>query len=63
MNMRVALMRDDGDERVIGRLTELYFECCDVVLETCDRENAQWERRERREEMADADDNPSTQSR
>ena len=62
LNMRVALMRDDGDERVIGRLTELYFECCDVVLETCDRENAQLEARAAKE-MADADDNPSTQSR
>jgi hypothetical protein len=62
LNMRVALTRDDADERVISRLTELYFECCDVVLETCDRGNAQLEERAAKE-LADADENPSTQSR
>ena len=37
INMRVALARDDADARVVGRLADVYFECCDVVLEQADK--------------------------
>lgn len=37
INMRVALTRDGADQRIIDRLTALYFESCDVVLEQADK--------------------------
>lgn len=37
INMRVALARDDADARVVDRLADVYFECCDVVLEQADK--------------------------
>ena len=37
INMRVALARDDADARVVNRLADVYFECCDVILEQADK--------------------------
>jgi hypothetical protein len=37
INMRVALKRDDADARVVNRLADVYFECCDVILEQADK--------------------------
>ena len=37
INMRVALAREDADARVVDRLAEIYFECCDVLLEQADK--------------------------
>ena len=37
INMRVALQREGADQRVIDRLTAIYFETCDVALEMADK--------------------------
>ena len=37
INMRVALAREAADARVVDRLAEIYFECCDVLLEQADK--------------------------
>lgn len=37
INMRVALQREKADRRIIDRLSAMYFEACDVVLEQADR--------------------------
>jgi len=47
INMRVALKRDDADSRVVDRLKDIYFECCDVVLEQADKGAKQMEADER----------------
>ena len=36
INLRVALQREGADQRVIDRLTAIYFETCDVALEMAD---------------------------
>ena len=37
INMRVALQREQADPRIIDRLSAMYFEACDVVLEQADK--------------------------
>lgn len=33
INLRVSLIKDGEDQKVIDRLTNMYFEACDVVME------------------------------
>lgn len=55
INMRVALQRDKADERIIDRLSAMYFETCDVVLEQADRGNERTMADERaRRELGDS---------
>ena len=37
MCIRDRLARDDADTRVVNRLADVYFECCDVILEQADK--------------------------
>ena len=37
INMRVALQREQADRRIIDRLSAMYYEACDVVLEQADK--------------------------
>lgn len=37
INMRVALQLEKADQRIVDRLSAMYFEACDVVLEQADR--------------------------
>lgn len=37
INMRVALKLEKADPRIVDRLSAMYFECCDVVLEQADK--------------------------
>jgi hypothetical protein len=54
INMRVALKREDADSRVVARLADVYFECCDVVLEQADKGTKRMEMDEKaREELGD----------
>ena len=55
INMRVALTRDGADQRIVDRLTALYFESCDVVLEQADKGTKAMREDERaRGELGDA---------
>ena len=54
INMRVALQRDKADQRIVDRLTAMYFESCDVVLEQADKAVKKMQEDERaRSELGD----------